>query len=385
MIHTYKIPEVNLRGFEEKIAGLNATAKKLGCEEIPYVISSHDFEKIGEGKFIKVFTVTLKGSLPKLAGWTFLAKVERSPLEGSNFVLSSPLYQEKLDPKYRTSDMKCDHCNTIRDRKTCYILRHDDGREILVGSTCLADFLGHPDPHAIARFAEILYSFPETIQEYEESSPNSGRVWMQTGKYLDYVAATIRQEGWLSRSRASEISQLPTADRANNFYFHLSDREIEIDEADQERRKAALYWARLELLQKDELSDYEHNLTTAVISEYFPSHLKGIVASLFAYYDRSREIERKKRENTSQFIGKVGERIPLENLLCTVSRVVESNYGPSFLHRFEDSKGNALTWFSSSQILMQGKTYSGVGTIKAHEDFRGTKQTLITRCKFQEV
>lgn len=38
--------------------------------------------------------------------------------------------------------MRCDHCGYSRNRNLVFVLRHEDGRELYVGSTCLNEFLG---------------------------------------------------------------------------------------------------------------------------------------------------------------------------------------------------------------------------------------------------
>jgi hypothetical protein len=74
-----------------------------------------------------------------------------------------------------------------------------------------------------------------------------------------------------------------------------------------------------------------------------------------------------------------------ERVLCTLVRPIDSRYGVTYLHRFVTAEGNSLTWFASSTQLKEGAHYNLKGTVKAHEVYRGEKQTLLTRCKVEEL
>jgi hypothetical protein len=48
---------------------------------------------------------------------------------------------------------------------------------------------------------------------------------------------------------------------------------------------------------------------------------------------------------------------------------------------FNDEQGNCIVWKATSNPSMEiGQTYSVKGTVKDHTDYKGTKQTLLTRC-----
>jgi hypothetical protein len=50
----------------------------------------------------------------------------------------------------------------------------------------------------------------------------------------------------------------------------------------------------------------------------------------------------------------------------------------------EDDKGNQFKWFASKYSGMEvGKTYKIRGTVKAHDEYQGRKQTALTRCKVE--
>lgn len=140
---------------------------------------------------------------------------------------------------------------------------------------------------------------------------------------------------------------------------------------------------------KPELSDYEHNLVVCLTSDYFPTKALGIVASAINYVRREKgfEVERKARAErgaASEFVGAVGGKVSTKATVMAV-REIDGNYGVTFMYRF-NADGNTLSWFASrNQRLEVGQVVELAGTVKKHEEYKGEKQTLLTRCTVKEV
>lgn len=81
----------------------------------------------------------------------------------------------------------------------------------------------------------------------------------------------------------------------------------------------------------------------------------------------------------SEYIGEIGDRDTFE---LTVKKAIslESFYGSSTMHIMEDKNGNTFVWNTASKTLEVNKTYRMKGTIKDHKEYRGVKQTILTRC-----
>lgn len=83
--------------------------------------------------------------------------------------------------------------------------------------------------------------------------------------------------------------------------------------------------------------------------------------------------------SSSQFVGEIGDRLDLE--LVVEKRIpLENNYGVSNLHSMVDANGNVFVWITSAKTLNEGETYSIRGTVKDHSKYKGTCQTILTRC-----
>lgn len=100
--------------------------------------------------------------------------------------------------------------------------------------------------------------------------------------------------------------------------------------------------------------------------------------------DEKKESERKAVAEKSDYFGSVGDKV--KDLELTYLRKVhyETQFGWMSIYLFEDSDGNQFKWNTSSgfeHALDEGEKIKINGTIKAHSEYNGIKQTVLTRCK----
>lgn len=86
----------------------------------------------------------------------------------------------------------------------------------------------------------------------------------------------------------------------------------------------------------------------------------------------------------SEYIGAIGDKYTGE-LTVIKTAPYETPYGTTTVHVFEDSLGNQLTWNTTSKQLELGHSYLISGTIKDHSNFKNIHQTVLTRCKVEEL
>ena len=86
----------------------------------------------------------------------------------------------------------------------------------------------------------------------------------------------------------------------------------------------------------------------------------------------------------------VGE--PYENVILLKTICYESCYGTGYFHLFTDDNGNVFKWSTNKALLTddyhsidEGTRLSLTGTVKSHDEYRGVKQTVITRCKYSVI
>lgn len=103
-------------------------------------------------------------------------------------------------------------------------------------------------------------------------------------------------------------------------------------------------------------------------------------------YDYIKSIQDKYVEHTnSNWVGTVGQML---NAFVTLKDVHQFNgaFGLTNVFTFKDEFDNSIVWITASAVNLKiGTSYSLRGTIKAHNEFRGDKQTMVSRCKCMEV
>jgi DNA/RNA endonuclease YhcR with UshA esterase domain len=89
---------------------------------------------------------------------------------------------------------------------------------------------------------------------------------------------------------------------------------------------------------------------------------------------------KEKAVEIDEYFGEVGKRYEME---VDVIRIIpcESQYGTIGLHIMRSKEGHSLKWFSSGEWLKEGETFRVKGTVKAHEEYKGKKQTSLSRVK----
>ena len=329
----------------------------------------------------------VRGEAPRVAGWTFVATLQHAG-EAGTVIRAIP--GEELPERFRTASPEtCDHCHARRIRRDTYVLKHEDGVHYQqVGSSCLKDFLGGIDPTRVAHLCERLALLNEALGGFGGLTDRPG---IDLATYLSFVAESIRRHGWVPRSQR-DVSY-PTADRA---LLHMmpptetAKRELEWTAPSPEavlEASQALDFVREKLdpatTGERTLSDFEHNLK--VVTDADEVEKRGLGIAAYAIQYRRREMEREAQAavvSESQHVGTVGQRLELSLTVISVN-TRETAWGVSHIHKLSDSDGNLFVWFSSNLSLETGRTYSLKGTIKAHNEFRGVKETQLTRVTVQ--
>jgi hypothetical protein len=129
------------------------------------------------------------------------------------------------------------------------------------------------------------------------------------------------------------------------------------------------------------------------------SEAQGHGRLTFDELDEKREQERKARAAASEHIGEVGKRIEL-TVRYERTHSWDGLYGPTQLVRF-DHEGSALVWKTSGWLpgvdvahvdgweaqrpMPEGAVLRIRATVKKHDEYRGGRQTVLTRVKVLEV
>lgn len=340
--------------------------------------------------------LTLTGEPPRYQGWSFVAALTH--IDGETVVRTVP--GQETPVMYRTRDAVCDHCNVNRRRSETYVLRHEDGRIVQVGSTCIGDFLGADVAGDIAAAAATLYAAARGIAEDGCEGMGGGSGEMTLGEYLPFVAWCVREQGWVSRTAAREsvTGGIATADRAMTFLLNRKLREeakCDPTAEDVALAGAAETWA--EAITDEtiaaERGDYLHNLRVVARSGLVVRKTAGIAASMVTAYQRHLGKERARAERATRpvvnvHVGTVGKRETWTPVVLDFVTGYETDYGYTTVLKFKTVEGATIVWKASNAGLGRsdaGKTYTVTGTVKKHDEYKGQKQTIVSRCRVEEL
>ena len=403
--------EVLLHNRARVEAGLTALAKKAGRKGLTpmtwswgkahtsrehvareVACSDHMTSRCPGCRNVTRVPLILEGEAPHYEGWTFLAALQH--LDGENLVRA--VSDVEVPTQYRTRGPVCDHCKAIRRRHETYVLRHTDGRTFQVGSTCIDDFMGSREAVNLAISASLLSAARGLAEEGEEGFGGGGSSGdYSLGEVLGLTAWSVRETGWVSRKAAGERGE-GTQATADHVWILLTNEEARTkSKADPTAEDVALAtaaetWA--ESLSDEDVNrgtgDYLHNLRVIARTAIVDRKSIGIAASMIVAYqnhvarERARA-ERDARPTLDAYVGTVGKRETFSVVLDLVTGY-DTAYGYTTICKFRTADGATLVWKASSTDLTRsdvGKAYTLTGSVKAHSDYKGAKQTLVTRCK----
>ena len=393
-MNTYAILEGNMDRVLKKINRIQNKCRKYGCD-FHFAEVGEEFRDVksqdGSVRTCRFILVEAEG-VAEINGWKFVASVEHT--EKGNII--SKACDIEVPEFYYTTMPICEHCMSRRYRKDTFIIVNTETGEFKqVGRKCLADYTNGMNAEAVAMYASM---FDEIISSEEPSEGSYLKTYMSVGEILMYAAETVRHFGHVK----SDSFVRGTSDRALEYYgldhgwFNRGyDREYkeqlqgEVDacgfDAHSGEAKALADRAMNWLNAQDEANNYMHNLKTVCALELCEKKHVGLLASLFPAFNKGleKEAERKKAAEAakiSNWIGEVGKKVDVEVSELAVVASWETQWGTTKIYKITDSNGNVFTWKTSNWVG-EDRVEKIAGTVKDHTEYRGEKQTELTRCK----
>lgn len=413
--NTWMVPVSNIPYLQERLAKLNRRAVKLGCDEIVLAIEpvkkyTRYIETVDSDLPVKITdwghpVTVVRGGTFRLNGWNFVCRLDHEQRtegeqagEHATFIHSAP--GEECPSRYRNQRNSCDHCGHDRERKSTFILRHEDGRLTQVGSTCLRDFLGH-DPEAMVRFTAMIGEFLRRSEDDEDTRLGRTGDGFNLVSFLSMTALVMRTIGWVSKQDARDSIDGRVQSTADAVVYQLDLPKGHKDTAQREQQdfdaaQVAIEWCR----DLEPTSDYEHNIRTLARHGAVSYRQAGFAASMIRAYqrhlekleaDKLRADRQAQRAAESAYYGTLKQRV--KSLAVTVAYVRgwDSDWGYTQLFGMRTEDGQLLIWKTTSDPSVDGRFIQAghklllTGTVKEHSEYRGEKQTIMTRCKVAEV
>lgn len=383
----YFIHESNIERLEKKLTRISNKCEKYGCA-FTYEVVGEKFAEDENGVVNRYIEIETEG-VAKVNDWVFVAAIDFH--ENGNIVRKCGNAEVEVPERYYTSEPVCEHCNTKRTRKDAYIVMNTTTGEFKqVGRSCLKDFTCGLSAELVAQY---IAAFDSVIEGQAVEAGWRRIEYIDTKEYLRYVVECVKHFGFYgtqaersTKSRAWEYREADLDRLAPAKYLQKIQEEMAMVQFNQDATgnaevvEKALAW----IAEQNEDNNYIHNLKVLASQEYVTGKDLGFIASLIATYYKAMEIEAKKREQQeadgkSEYVGNVGDRITVEVETIKCVTGWDTQYGVTFIYKMVDAAGNVYTWKTSKSV--EDKKSTITGTVKEHKEYRGVKQTELTRCK----
>ena len=424
IIKSYMIPEENVENLEKKF---NAAARKIrkinpaleptmtkGDHTIvlvrEIVLRPCDCRSEATVKEIPYEARKIELEIPEEAvfaedNWAFGGSVEPSGVEGKNFVnvnLPGKDLGFIVPTRYFSSNpCTCDYCKTNRKRnKTYLVVNRETGEWKQLGKECLKLFVTGIDVNAIATFESFIKEAEDAANPADEFFYNRRFKFVKIADALALACAVYRERGYLatrdSVGNPNDFSNKNIVQRKlaqqygyDSDFLNISNSvRNEIDEIAVKTDTAIAKEdteVAIEMVKRFPDEPYYNNLKVIVENEYIPLNKLGLLVSIPKAIDRYEEEKKRQEEKErlateSNYIGGVGDKIEVDFVSGREAACCETQFGLLHIYEFKDASGNVIVWKSSSgkEIPESGKIS---GTVKAHEEYNGVKQTVILRAK----
>ena len=346
-----------------------------------------------------------------IKGWQFVGTIEFTEL-GNIIRVADSSFEGKIPARYLHTPKICEHCGKIRNRKDTYLIYNVDSGEFKqVGSTCLLDYTKGLDANECASIMSCLdkvstlsdFDFSEDSffgNGFDSTSCGFDRTFVLPLVYA-YVSKYGYERMFEGRGTAQDVRICVLREwnyLGEEMSKYYEDRYNSLVMPSDEEMNAINEFAKAHL--EDEFG-YMRNASIAWLKKSVEYRDFGLVASFVATYlkeMKKQELQNAKiADSNNEWVGNVGDRITIKvaSLRCLWSNSIEvawHTYAQTFFYEIKDEEGHTFTWKSSTCLdryfdeddckwveLAQPKEI--VATIKGHSEYKGLKQTVLTRGK----
>lgn len=301
----------------------------------------------------------------------------------------SPSVKIDADYKQRFKERNvshCEHCNKTIKRNNTYLIASEDGKQMLVGSSCMKAFI--PLGKDVGSIVSYYTNLPDTLDEFFDEDYNSEAGWgenrfVSLSYYLFWVYL-VRVHTAQTHTDKEGFRNTLYSLRDGNSLTRFSDMGITREDIEESKGKVPqiIEWWRM----KDHtlLNDFDEKIQTLCLSDEIRVRDEGIAAwAVHSYIQQTAPVT---VDGSNEFVGEVGER--LNDIEVTFKReqfLYQNEYGVSILYIFKTKNGDTIVWKTTPRIFDIGYKLIMSARVKEHIEYNGVKQTSVTRPTFRNI
>lgn len=304
----------------------------------------------------------------KINNWEFVAEIEHKD-SGNVIRCVKPEYERDIVNLYAYADPRCEHCGVVRDRNTTFIVYNKQLEQFKqVGKSCLKDYTGF-DAEVCAAIAQIVI----TAEDFEDIDIDSNL----NSRYLD--GNIIRKLAYYQVSKYG-YDRIETKEFIDNLYFS-TDAESICNKIPDDIITDISMW--LKMKAEDNNNAYYHSCNVLWHSDYIEYRdLNYILSAINIYLKEQKNRYSNIMNPKNEYVGNIGDKISItvESTRCLYEKgryAYRSDY--RYQLEIKDKEGHTYIWSCIYNELDKGTVINA--TVKDHKEYKGIKQTVITRGK----
>lgn len=348
------------------------------------------------GNFHKFILIDVEGTA-KVDDWEFVAVLDIN--EKGNVIRR---YNTSIDlpERFKNSDNVCEHCYTKRNRNSLYVVHNTITDEFKqVGGNCLALYTNGLTMEYVAAWIDGITE----LQKANGVFYGGGERYYRVEDVLHYAYVITKKMGYLKScyDGLSTKSLVYIMLRNDAYVSRLCDRVellndelckagygvvFSVENFMQDTTSPVANAINYYMNCKDD-SEFVHNIKIILDEKYIPRKYVGFACYIPNGYMKhmEQEAERAKRTELKHIhFGEVGKRYKGLSVQ-SIKRVAayETVYGLMNVYDIILDGDIVLTWKTSTHVDEVGTAVDF--TVKAHGEYKGVKQTEVSRCKFHSI
>lgn len=303
----------------------------------------------------------------------------------------------EIPERFLTTDNICEHCNSKRPRKELYIIHNIKTNEFKqVGSSCLTLYTNGLNAEYVASYIDGITE----LEEYNGAVFGSTKYYISVNEVVEYALEIINKIGYFnsnsnlptkylvgemvsgSNDLLKRIESINKMLEKNRLAISFNKDDFHKDNTEEEAKKIIEYYLSLE---ND--GEFINNVQVILKDGYVEWQNLGFLCYLPEGYSKyiKKEIEKAKRievDEKSNHFGEVGKRYKDINVYkMEMLTSFDTQYGCMYIYKIVLDSGDILIWKTSNWVDDYVKAQSITFTVKEHSEYKGVKQTEVTRCK----
>lgn len=391
----YAIYEDFFQDVEKKLNRVAKKCKKHG-NDFTFEIKGEEIrekynEELNRTEYYKFILVNVEGTA-KIDNWECIAVLEIHDVGNIICRINTDI---DIPKKFKHTDNICEHCNTKRQRNNLYVIHNTETDEWKqVGGSCLKLYTGGLN-------MEYITAYMDGITELEEFDGimGHGKAYYHVEEILSYAVEVIAKTGYFNAQ-----STLPTKYIVSLLMHNTFGKSIEIINEEFANARIDMRFDYNDFNKKDTAntvekivthyknveddSEFIHNVKVMLNEEYVLAKNFGFLCYLPQGYARyiQKEAEKKAEEAKkieTKYFGEIGKRYK-DKVINDVTLITswQSQWGVTYVYKITLEDGSVLTWKTSNGLYLdRNEEYDKISfTVKEHKEYKGEKQTEVTRC-----